>query len=858
MFWMIRLKVTLLSLIVVLSTLVTPSYAPPALALNAQVNVWLTDTSGNARLSQQNSLSFAPDAGFNPLTITVDENVQFQQMEGFGASFTDSSAWLVNYRLNAAGRNTLMTNLFSPTNGIGLNMLRQPIGASDFSVSGNYSYNDRPPGQTDLNLVNFSISHDTAYIIPVLQQALQLNPELKIMSSPWSPPGWMKTSGSMIGGNLYAAAYGSLANYFVKYVQAYQAHGIPISYVTVQNEPLIAPSGYPGMEMSASVQAYFIKNHLGPAFSANGISTKILAYDHNWDTTNYPDAILSDSNAAQYISGIAWHCYGGDVSAQTLFHNKYPNKGNFITECSGGTWWANDRAALQDQVGYLIIKGSRNWAKSILLWNIALDTNNGPTNGGCVTCRGLVSINQSNGNVAYNIDYYALGHASKFVRPGAYRIQSNTFDGNIENVAFKNPDGSKVLIAYNAGNAANTFKVVSGTASFSYTLNPGAVATFTWSDAPSEGDETLPRDGWIATASHSNTGEPPSNALDTNSGTRWSAGRAQANGQWFQVDMRSARNFNRIVMDAGGSSGDYPRGYQVYVSNDGTNWGGPVASGTGSSQVINVNFSSQVARFIRVVQTVNSGNWWSLHDFNVMLGGSQNSIDNIPFFVTQQYLDFLGREPDQTGFNNWVVTLQGCPEGGYGMSNPTCDRVHVAKSTYQSEEFQTRGYWAYRFYEVAYGRRPNFTEFIPDMTQVGGTKSPEQVAVSKNQFTNDFVLRSEFATRYNSITNNAQYVDALLQAAGLPNHPRRNSFISSLATKTRAQVLRDIVESQEVEEKFYVRGFVSMMYYGFLRRDPDPVGFDNYVLKLNQTGDARAMTFDFIYSAEYRSRFGQP
>jgi hypothetical protein len=239
---------------------------------------------------------------------------------------------------------------------------------------------------------------------------------------------------------------------------------------------------------------------------------------------------------------------------------------------------------------------------------------------------------------------------------------------------------------------------------------------------------------------------------------------------------------------------------------------------------------------------------------------SQNPIDDIPFFVNEQYIDMLGRLPDQTGFNNWVATLQNCPGGIYGNApNSNCDRVHVAKSTYQSVEFQTRGYWAYRFYEVAFGRRPNYAEFIPDMAQVGGPKSPAEEALSKDQYIAEFAQRSEFTTKYNSVINNpTAYVELLLQTAGLPNHPNKNAFIASMSTKTPAQVLRDIVESQPVEDRFYVRGFVSMMYYGFLRRDPDQTGFDNYVLKLNTTGDARAMTFDFIYSPEYLSRFGQP
>src|SRR5258708_32999023 len=295
--------VLLLSTAVVLPTLANSS-PPETIAGNESVRVWLTDLSAGVRLVQQSNLSFASDSTSNPLTIAVDENAQFQEMGGFGASFTDSSAWLVYSKLNPTQRSDLMTNLFSPTKGIGLSLLRQPLGASDFSTIGNYSYDDVAAGQTDPNLTNFSIDHDLTYIVPVLKQALQLNPALKIIGTPWSPPGWMKTTGSMIGGNLKTEDYSPLANYFVKYIQAYQAQGVPVNYMTVQNEPLYIPPGYPGMGMAATEQASFIKNYLGPALGASNIKTKILAYDHNWDATSYPQTQLSFPPTAQHISSI--------------------------------------------------------------------------------------------------------------------------------------------------------------------------------------------------------------------------------------------------------------------------------------------------------------------------------------------------------------------------------------------------------------------------------------------------------------------------------------------------------------------------------------------------------------------------
>ena len=612
------LVVLLLSTALVLPTLANSS-PPQTIAGNESVRVWLTDLSAGVRLVQQSNLSFAPDSNSDPLTVTVNENEEFQEMGGFGGSFTDSSAWLVYNKLNPTQRTDLMTNLFSPTNGIGLSLLRQPLGASDFSTIGNYSYDDVPAGQTDPNLTNFSINHDLTYIVPVLKQALQLNPALKIIGTPWSPPGWMKTTGSMIGGNLKPEAYLPLANYFVKYIQAYQAQGVPVTYITAQNEPLYIPPGYPGMGMAATEQASFIKNYLGPALAANNIKSKILAYDHNWDATSYPETVLSDPAAAQYVSGIAWHWYGGAVNAQTILHNEYPNKDAFITEASGGTWQGGDASGFRAVLDKLVINGSRNWAKGAVLWNMALDTNNGPTNGGCSTCRGVVTIDQSSGNITYNVDYYALGHASKFLQPGAYRIGSNTFGSSIEDVAFKNPDGSKVLIAYNAGNSQSTFKVRWGKESFSYTLNAGAAATFSWSGSPAKTTQLLSRNSWVATASASGSGLVPANALDGNALTSWSTGQAQTNGQWFQVDLGSARSFTRIVMDS--AAGEFPRGYEVYVSNDGTNWGKPIVVGAESAQSITLNFPSQIARFIRLVQTGNAANSWSLIEFNVYSGG---------------------------------------------------------------------------------------------------------------------------------------------------------------------------------------------------------------------------------------------
>lgn len=233
------------------------------------------------------------------------------------------------------------------------------------------------------------------------------------------------------------------------------------------------------------------------------------------------------------------------------------------------------------------------------------------------------------------------------------------------------------------------------------------------------------------------------------------------------------------------------------------------------------------------------------------------TIDDIDFFVLQQYVDFLGRMPDSTGFANWNDTLKNCPNGGFGeFENPGCDRVHVSAGFYQSLEFQGRGYWAYRFYDAALGRRPLYSEFIPDMQRVGGSQSPEQELVSKDQYMNDFVKRSEFQSIYDALSN-SQYVDKLEQTAGV-TVANKSNLVSALngGTQTRAQVLRTVIESQPVFDKFFNRGFVTMQYFGYLRRDPDTIGFKNWVDTLNaDPSNFRHMIFGFIYSTEYRNRF---
>ncbi|MFF8997071.1 lectin [Streptomyces achromogenes] len=470
--------------------------AVPAHAAGEQVTAWLTTTDDAAGrhvvrgLQPQTPFAFQSGAGGSGENITVDENTRYQTFTGGGASFTDTAAWLLNSSgaLTPAARDAALRKLFSPTDGIGLSFLRNPMGASDLARYG-YTFDDVPAGQSDPSLAKFSLAHDLADVVPLTKQALQLNPSLTVMASPWTAPAWMKDSGSLNGGWLKAEDYGAYASYFVKYLQAYKAQGIDVRYVTAQNEPTCC-SGYPSMSWNASGLAYFTKNELLPKLQAAGLGTKVLAHDWNWDVYDSYAAQTVDDPAVRShpnFGGIAWHGYGGDVGKQTAVHDKYPALDAFGTEHSGGTWIANQqREDMGDIIDY-----TRNWAKSVTKWSLAVDQNMGPHNGGCGTCTGLVTVHNgdgASGTVDYTVEYYDMGHLTKFVRPGAQRIAS-TASTAVPNVAWRNPDGSKALIAYNDSASARTVTINWGSQHATYSLPGKTSATFTWSGAPSGGGD---------------------------------------------------------------------------------------------------------------------------------------------------------------------------------------------------------------------------------------------------------------------------------------------------------------------------------------------------------------------------------
>lgn len=457
----------------------SPNPGPPVTPVGiGKVSRWTTTGGKTQLLNKGNDIILTELKSQLIATITIDTTTKLQEIEGFGASLTGSSAYVI-HEMSGTQRAALLEDLFDPDAGIGINYLRMTIGASDFSLS-NYSYDDVPAGQTDEDLSEFSLSRDEEDVVPVLKQIVGIAPDLKIMGSPWSPPAWMKTNGSMVGGKLKPEYFDEYAKYFVKYIKAYKEEGITIDAITPQNEPLYSTAGYPCLDMPATDQLNFIKNNLGPEFAAEDIDTKIITYDHNWDVTSYPISILNDAVAKQYVTGSAFHAYGGNVSAMTTVHNAHPDKGLYFTEISGGAWATNFSDNLMWFMQNIFIGTTKNWSKNALLWNLALNPSYGPTNNGCQDCRGVVTINGN--TVTKNEEYYSIGHFSKFIRYGAHRVQSTEFDAGtgLISVAFMNADKSKVLVIANTSDQNRTFVVKQGHRQFMTDITAKTVITFKW------------------------------------------------------------------------------------------------------------------------------------------------------------------------------------------------------------------------------------------------------------------------------------------------------------------------------------------------------------------------------------------
>jgi len=615
---------------------------PPPTAPRA--HVWLTTPeSGGQRLADRGTVPFTKGAS-DKLTISVDPSLRYQRMDGFGASITDSSASLL-MGLSPAARDATMRDLFTADK---LSFLRQPVGSSDFVDGPHYTFDDVAAGETDFDLSEFTIEHDRAEILPLLRQALRLNPDLKVMGTPWSPPAWMKANDSLIGGRMKddPRVYRAYANYLVKFVQAYEAEGVPVYGLTIQNEPQNRhPSGYPGTDLPVR-QAVQVIDRLGPALKAAGLTTKIFGYDHNWSLhpadaeatppgedpeAEYPTDLL-ESSAGRWLAGTAYHCYSGDQKRMTELHQRFPGKDIWFTECSGSHGPTDPPAqvfsdTLKWHARNLTLGVTRNWAKSMVTWNLALRPDGGPHNGGCDTCTGVVTV-QDDGTVTRNAEYYTLGHLSRFVQPDAWRVASTSYgttawNGMPMSSAFVNPDGSTALLVHNEHDDPRTIAVAVGGQSFDYTLPGGALATFTWpaSTALSGGDALV--DPWTTSVTAS-TGDA-SVAADDDGATAWRTPTQQA-GQWLQVDLGSQQRVRSLTLDAGpliygwestgAASTEAPASYLFQVSADGSHWT-DVRSGHGTGQLTVLKTPHNPIRYLRTTLTADAPGGWQVAEVRV-------------------------------------------------------------------------------------------------------------------------------------------------------------------------------------------------------------------------------------------------
>ncbi len=454
-----------------------PEPPPPPPATN-EIDFWLTRGNQSVLLKKQSTvLAFNSNNAIAPF-ITVDDTQKFQGIDGFGYTLTSGSATLIR-NMGASQKEALLQELFgNQESSIGVSYLRVSIGASDLSASV-YSYNDMPAGQTDPTLANFSLAPDDASgtgLIPLLKEIIAINPGIKILGSPWSPPVWMKSNGSSIGGSLKPEYYEAYAQYFVKYIQQMKAEGITIDAITPQNEPL-HDGNNPSLKMTAEEQRDFIKNNLGPAFQANTITTKIIIWDHNCDNPGYPIAILNDPAAKAFIDGSAFHLYAGNIGALSNVKAQHPDKNLYFTEqytASNGAFEGDFKWHIRN----VIIGSMRNWSRNALEWNLANNVSFGPhTQGGCTVCKGALTISGS--TVQRNVSYYIIAQIAKFVPPGSIRIHSTEVD-NLYTVAFERPDKKKVVLVLNDGSLDATFNLKYKEKWATVQLAANSAGTFIW------------------------------------------------------------------------------------------------------------------------------------------------------------------------------------------------------------------------------------------------------------------------------------------------------------------------------------------------------------------------------------------
>ena len=455
--------VRLLVMLAVCGVMPRPVWAGP------QVRWWVSSSDLSRRLSAQLPLRFTSGPSRERIVIRVDETRTFQTILGLGSSLEHSTCYNLS-RLPPERRAQAVESIVDPEKGIGMSLMRICIGTPDFTASAWYSYDDMPAGRTDPEMKHFSIEKDREYVLGILKLALAKNPDLRFFASPWSPPGWMKTNGSLCGGRIDPQHFPALARYLARFVEAYEAEGIAIHAVTCQNEPGYFPGSYPTCGWTPAQQRDFIRDHLGPEFGKRAIRARIWCYDHNFNNLRFPLTILSDPGAARYVDGTAFHHYEGKPAAMTTLHEKFPDKHVYFSE---GSVFGMEGAAQ-------IIAFLRHWARSYNAWVTIIDHKAQPNPGphGCSpTC---IVLNRDTLALEYRFDYYMYGQFMKFIRPGAVRIHSDPSSESLPNVAVRNADGTVVLVVANLKKRPARFAVAWGDGAVDAELDGESIATFRW------------------------------------------------------------------------------------------------------------------------------------------------------------------------------------------------------------------------------------------------------------------------------------------------------------------------------------------------------------------------------------------
>ena len=450
-----------------------PAWAslPPANPGAGEITVRVTDK--KRRFESTAALAWRPGSGQpSAETIALNPEKKFQEILGFGAAFTDASCYMFN-QLSADSRDKLFHELFHPSE-LGLNVCRTCIGASDYSTEV-YSFDE---GDPDPDLNRFSIDHDRAYLLPSLRQARKVSPDLFLFSTPWSPPGWMKPNNSMLGGSMRKKYYASYAQYFLKFLQAYAAEGVPIQAVTSQNEVDTDQDGrMPACLWGQEYEIEFVKGHLGPVLKASGIPTKIWLLDHNYNLWGRVICELDDPDVRQYTSAVAWHGYAGDVSMVSKVREAHPDAEMHWTE-GGPDYTSPDYATDWAKWGSTFTGALRHWCQSITGWNLALDEQGRP-NIGPFPCGGLVTIHSQTKEITRSGQYWAFAHFSRLIHRGAHRFDSQGDPANIDHVACENPDGQRVLVLTNTA-TARSVALQMGAMKVEVTLPDDSVTTLAW------------------------------------------------------------------------------------------------------------------------------------------------------------------------------------------------------------------------------------------------------------------------------------------------------------------------------------------------------------------------------------------